>query len=153
MDTLEQIKNYYRISDMIATSGQPAAEQFTAIKQADFDVVINLARHDSPEAIVDEDQLVQQLGLDYVHIPVDFEAPVLSDLKRFFATMDRYKHNNIFIHCALNWRVSVFVFLYRTVRCDYPVALAIRDLHAVWQPDAVWQTFIESVLAHYHINH
>lgn len=153
MDPLEQIKNYYRISAAIGTAGQPEAAQFRLIKRAGFDVVINLSLPDSPDAIQDEEQLVQLLGLDYVPIPVDFETPALSDLKRFFATMDRYKHNTVFVHCAYNWRVSAFMFLYRTVRCDQPMADASRDLHAVWQPDPVWQAFIESMLTHYRIDH
>ena len=148
---LEDIKNFYRISDSLATSAQPAPEQFQDIKE-DFDVVINLARVDSPGAIENESAIVEGLNMDYVHIPVDFEAPTLSDLKRFFATMDRYRINNIFVHCACNWRVSAFIFLYRTIRCDVPVAIAIRDLHAVWKPDDTWQAFIDSVLVHYNID-
>ncbi len=149
---LEEIKNYYRISDSVATAGQPTPEQFHDIKQESFDVVINLARQDSPGTIESEATIVAGLNLDYVHIPVDFNAPVLSDLKRFFATMDRYRINNIFVHCACNWRVSAFMFLYQTVRCDVPVATSIRDLHAVWQPDETWQAFIDSVLIHYNID-
>lgn len=149
---LEEIKNFYRISDSIATAGQPTPEQFHEIKQEDFDVIINLAQLDSPEAIENEATIVEGLNLDYVHIPVDFTAPVLSDLKRFFATMDRYRLNNIFVHCACNWRVAAFMFLYQTVRCDVPVATSIRELHAVWQPDETWQTFIDSVLVHYNID-
>lgn len=149
---LEDIKNFYRIGDKLATAAQPTHEQFQDIKDEEFDVVINLAREDSPGAITNEAAIVERLNMDYVHIPVDFGAPVLSDLKRFFATMDRYRINNIFVHCAYNWRVSAFVFLYRTIRCDVPVATAICDLHAIWQPDETWQTFIDSVLTHYNID-
>jgi protein tyrosine phosphatase (PTP) superfamily phosphohydrolase (DUF442 family) len=148
---LEEIKNFYRISDALATSAQPTPEQFQDIKK-EFDVVINLAREDSPGAISNEAEIVEALNMDYVHIPVDFDAPVLSDLKRFFATMDRYRINNIFVHCACNWRVSAFIFLYRTIRCDVPVAIAIHDLHAVWKPDETWQVFIDSMLNHYNID-
>ena len=150
---LEDIKNFHRINEKIATGAQPTVEQFDAIREEDFDVVINLAMPDSPGALPDEEAIVQGLGLDYIHIPVDFEAPALSELKKFFATMDRYKINNIFVHCACNWRVAAFVFLYRTIRCDVPVSIAITDLHAVWNPDEVWQSFINSVLEHYNIEH
>ena len=150
---LEEIQNFYRIDDTLATAGQPTAEQFNAIKEEEFDTVINLALPDSPGALTGEAAIVEGLNLDYIHIPVDFEVPALSDLKKFFATMDRYKNANVFIHCAYNQRVSVFVFLYRTVRCDVPVAEAIKDLHSVWQPEPVWQSFIDSVLTHYNIDH
>ena len=149
----QEIKNLYRISKNVVTAGQPTAEQFQSIKEGNFDVVINLAETDSPDAIANEADIVESLGLDYVHIPVDFKEPTLSDLKKFFATMDRYRNNNIFIHCACNWRVSVFMFLYRAVRCDVPVDTAIKDQQIVWKPDEVWQSFIDYVLDHYNLEH
>ncbi len=149
---LDDIKNYHWINRLISTGGQPTAEQLAHIRKEGFDVIINLAKDDSPDAIPDEASQVQAMGLNYEHIPVDFEAPSLSDLKKFFATMDRYKHNPVFVHCAYNWRVSAFIFLYRTIRCDIPVAEAITDLHAVWKPDATWQSFIDRMLLHYNVD-
>ena len=40
---IEDIYNYRRISDRIATSGQPTEQQFGLIKQAGFTSVLNLA--------------------------------------------------------------------------------------------------------------
>ncbi|MGH8120182.1 MAG: protein tyrosine phosphatase family protein [Gammaproteobacteria bacterium] len=144
---LSLIKNYYALGDNVATGGQPTPKQFSAIGQAGFSVVINLAQPDSPGALSDEAGITHGLGMTYEHIPVDFKRPALADLDRFFETLQRHQGKMIFVHCAYNWRVSSFMFLYRTIQCHCPVVEALQDLHAVWRPDDTWQTFIKSALA------
>ncbi len=148
---LEQIRNYYPIDDHIATAGQPTADQFKTIKQAKFDLIINLALPDSPNAITDEREMIRQFEMDYIHIPVDFKSPSLDDLDTFFDAIDQHQDKHIFVHCALNWRVSAFIFLYKRIRQHVPSSDALSALHAVWKPDDTWQRFIESALAHYQI--
>lgn len=149
---LEHIRNFYRISDTIATSGQPTAEQFKLIKKSGFNAVINLALFDSPHAIKNEETIVKQANMDYLHIPVDFKMPKNSDLELFFDAMEKYSDKKLFIHCALNMRVSAFIFLYKIIKQQMPVQKAIYDLHAVWIPDEVWQDFIESSLMQHNIS-
>ena len=148
---LEQIRNYHPIDDHIATAGQPTAGQFKTIKQAKFNLIINLALPDSPNAISAEGELIKLLEMDYIHIPVDFKAPTFDDLDTFFAAMDQHQGKRIFVHCALNWRVSAFIFLYKRIRQHVPSDDAFSAMHAVWKPDDTWQRFIESALAHYQI--
>jgi len=149
---LEQITNFYRIDENIATSGQPEAEQFKEISAEDFDVVFNLALSDSPNAIEDENKIIRKLNMDYVHIPVDFRSPTHEDLELFFKHMESYQNKKIFIHCVMNWRVSVFMFLYHTIKVRIPIADARQHIDAVWQPDPVWQNFIENTLRSYGIH-
>ena len=144
---LEQIRNYYAPGDNIATGGQPAAGQFPLLAQAGFEVVVNLARPDSPGAIANEDRIVRELCLIYESVPVDFHHPAGSDLDQFCAIMQRHRGKKIFVHCAYNWRVSCFMYLYRVTQCRCPHAEAWADLQRVWQPDPVWQKFIDSALA------
>lgn len=145
-DPLSAIRNYYRISANLATAGQPTAGQFSLIRDEGFEVVINLATTDSPHALSDEAALLESLDLEYIHIPVDFTAPEAENLLRFIEAMQKNRNKKCFVHCALNWRVSAFVFLYRTTSGESPVSEALQDLHAVWQPDKTWQSFIDSVL-------
>jgi protein tyrosine phosphatase (PTP) superfamily phosphohydrolase (DUF442 family) len=146
---LQSICNFLRISETLGTAGQPTPEQFAAIKDAGYQVVINLAMPDSTNALPNEGQLVMEQGLDYVHIPVVWENPTLADLEEFFETMARYQGQTIFVHCALNYRVSSFVLLYRVIRQGVPVAEARAKLLEIWEPDAVWLRFIDDALLHY----
>ena len=108
---VEKILDYLRISDTIGTAGQPTEEQFAAIKSAGYQVVVNLAMPDSPNALPNESELVAEQDMDYVHIPVVWDAPAMEDLEQFFAVMDECRDKKVFVHCARNKRVSAFIFL------------------------------------------
>ncbi len=148
-DPLEQLTNYYPISPLIHTAGQPTAEQIALISQAGCQVVINLARSSSPDALPDEAVLVTALGMDYVAIPVVWEEPTLDDLARFFATMEANKERKVFVHCVVNYRVSSFIYLYRVLRLGADPHEAIWDLRAIWEPDETWSAFIAAATATY----
>ncbi|MBD2256588.1 sulfur transferase domain-containing protein [Pseudanabaena sp. FACHB-2040] len=142
-EPLASIYHFLPISDAIATAGQPTAEQFEAIRQAGYQVVVNLALLTSDNALPQEPALVESLGMQYVPIPVIWEEPTLADLHRFFAVMEANQDKKVFVHCAANMRVSVFVYLYRCLRLELDEAQARQDLHRIWQPNSIWQQFIE----------
>jgi protein tyrosine phosphatase (PTP) superfamily phosphohydrolase (DUF442 family) len=81
--------------------------------------------------------------MDYVHIPVSFEAPAVDDARQFFRAMDVNSSRKVFVHCAMNMRVSAFMYLYRTVREKLEPEDAANELHRLWVPNAVWQQFID----------
>lgn len=147
IQTLSQIKNYLPLSETLATAGQPTEDQLAALAAAGFQTVINLALRDSPGALPDERERVHAMGLGYIHIPVNFEAPQEADFVQFAAAMDTYKDEKLFVHCAANMRVSAFLFLYRTLYEGVPEELAQADLDRIWEPNEVWQKFLASVQA------
>ena len=146
---LEEIFNFYQIDENIATSGQPETRQFKAISAEGFEIIFNLALSDSPNAIEDENKIIKNLNMTYVHIPVDFKSPKLEDLELFFKRMAKHNNKKIFIHCVMNWRVSAFMFLYHTIKCHMPIVDARKHLDAVWQLEPVWQDFIDHALNTY----
>ena len=113
MNGLEHIRNFLRIDDGLATSGMPQPDDFTALRQAGFDVVINLALPTSDNALPNEGELVSAQGMTYVHIPVKFDAPQPADFDRFTRVLAACAGQKVFVHCAANKRVSAFVFLHR----------------------------------------
>ncbi len=151
-NALKKIVNFYQLDESIGTAGQPEAEQFRDISAAGYEIVLNLALGDSPNAIENERNIISELNMTYVHVPVDFNSPRLEDLESFFKHMEKHKNKKIFIHCVMNWRVSAFMFLYHTIKCDMPVADALQQMNAVWQPEPVWQEFIENTLNSYGID-
>ena len=141
------IYQYRQATPDLATSGQPRDDELPAIAAAGYDVVINLALHDDPRySLDDEAGAVRALGLEYVHIPVRFDAPAQSDLVAFFEAMDARKGRRIWLHCAANLRVTAFLGLYRTLRCGWPEARAFELMHDVWEPNPAWAAFIRAGL-------
>jgi len=146
---LAKIYNYRRLSDTLATSGQPTDAELASVARAGFECVVNLALHDAEYSLPDEHGIVNSLGMRYIHIPVVWERPTRADLERFFETMDKLSGNRLFIHCAANKRVSVFLSLYRRLRLGWPPEAVAPDVLAIWQPDAVWQQFMEEMVQQY----
>ncbi|MFQ4139105.1 protein tyrosine phosphatase family protein [Nodosilinea sp. PGN35] len=146
-DSLQTIRNYRSLSPTLGTAGQPTAEQFKAIAEAGYAVVVNLALSTSDHAIANEAELVKSLGMTHFHIPVVWEAPTPTDLEIFFKVMDRNRDVKVFVHCALNMRVSAFVYLYRVLCLGVDPEVAIADLHSIWHPNPTWQAFIDQALA------
>ena len=143
---LENIYHFVRISDRIATAGQPTAAQIRAIGQAGFEVVINLALPTSDNALPNERELVEAAGMRYTHIPVIWEHPTPDDWHRFLQVMDAVEGQRVFVHCAANMRVAVFMALYRIVRQGWGVEAALEKIHQIWVPNAVWQGFMAQIL-------
>jgi protein tyrosine phosphatase (PTP) superfamily phosphohydrolase (DUF442 family) len=140
---LTSIQNFLQLSPTLATAGQPRREQFALIAGAGYDVVINLAMPDSWDAVPDEAELVTELGLAHYHIPVEWEDPHREDLVQFCDLMDLLEGQKVFVHCARNMRVSAFIFLYRVLRQGRPAVDCRPDLEKIWQPNEVWEEFIQ----------
>jgi protein tyrosine phosphatase (PTP) superfamily phosphohydrolase (DUF442 family) len=102
-----------------------------------FRVVINLGLKDADYALPDEQGLVESLGLIYEPIPVLWEQPTTQNFERFTDCMNCHKDKKLFVHCAANKRVSVFVALYRILEQSLSSEQAFHDLDAVWKPNEI----------------
>ena len=140
-----QVTNFLAIDDSLATSGQPGPEQLRDMANLGFNTVVNLALPTSDNALANEGAIVTGLGMNYVHIPVVWEDPRAEQFDVFSAVMNSHKSGKIWVHCALNMRVSVFVYLYRRLHLNVPEPVAEQTLHEIWQPNSVWNDFIERI--------
>ncbi len=139
---VENIVNCLRLSPRIASSGQPEEDQFRHIARAGYHLVVNLAMPDSDHAIPEEGHIVAALGMDYVHIPVPFDAPTPDHLRRFLGVMRAYPAENLWIHCVVNYRASAFLYHYWRRDLGASEEEARSVLHPAWEPDPVWTRFM-----------
>ena len=89
-DVIPPIRDFLLIEPDLYTAGQPTRDQIKWLGEQKFEVVINLATAKSPDAISDEQDMVMENGMAYVHIPVDWEAPQKEDLQKFFHFFGSY---------------------------------------------------------------
>jgi protein tyrosine phosphatase (PTP) superfamily phosphohydrolase (DUF442 family) len=143
---LGEIRNYLEYSPSFASAGQPSQEQLEAVKEAGFERVIFIGVSSSRAALAGEDVIVKELGMDYIHVPVIFDAPTMSDFYNFAAILQREPDSKTLLHCAANFRASAFSFLYRVINEDVPVAEAKADMNDIWQPNDAWRQLIFDVL-------
>jgi protein tyrosine phosphatase (PTP) superfamily phosphohydrolase (DUF442 family) len=143
---LKEIYNYLSLSDSIATAGQPTEGQIAAIAENGYEVVINLGLAEAEYALNDEAAVVRAHGMQYIHLPVIWERPTKLDLERFFKVIEVNEDKKLFVHCAANMRVSVFLALYRILRLGWSEEKAFKQVKRIWVPNDVWQTFIDEIL-------
>lgn len=151
---LLELPNYYEYSPTLASSGQPALDQFESIADAGVDYIINLAPKHSPDAILNEREIVEALGIGYSHIPVAWNRPTVSDLKKFLSVISANRDKTILVHCWLNARASAFVYLSRMLVSDENEESEYVVLDAIWSTNPGyelenvphWKQFLTSTL-------
>ena len=143
---LQQILNYRQFDEHVACSGQPTAEQFQIIADTGYWVVINLAMPNSDNAIPDEGFHVTTTGMRYVHLPVAWEAPMAADVELFISLMNSMAKQKVWVHCALNWRASCFLYLWELSR-GRAESDARRVMDTLWNPQEypVWQQLLKQL--------
>jgi len=72
---LAEIRNYKEYSPIFSSAGQPSKEQLELLKAEGFERVAYIAFSNSRGAVAEEDAIVKELGMDYVQVPVIWDAP------------------------------------------------------------------------------
>jgi protein tyrosine phosphatase (PTP) superfamily phosphohydrolase (DUF442 family) len=139
--------NTRAVFDDLWTSGQISAADIQRLPELGVDAVVNLALPTAANALPGEADMVTKLGLTFVQIPVPWEKPEPHHLQQFFGVLDALAGRRVWVHCALNYRVSAFVYLYRRLRRGESDADARYPMATIWKPRDVWQDFIEQALA------
>jgi len=145
-DELSDIRNYIEYSPTFASAGQPSEEQLALLPDAGYERVIYIAFSNSRGALAGEDAIVKELGMDYVQVPVVWDAPTPSDFYAFAGAMQREPARKTLLHCQANYRASAFSFLYRVLYEAVPVATAKADMNKIWTPNENWTQLIHKVL-------
>ena len=135
------------VFDYLWTSGQLSHDDIRRLPEFGVEAVVNLALPTASNALPGEAEMVTGQGMTFVHIPVPWEKPEPRHLQQFFGVMDAFAGRKVWVHCAKNFRVSAFVYLYRRLRLGEGHEAALHPLRTVWQPNPTWQAFIEQSLA------
>ena len=141
----EEIRNFLPLSENLFTGGMPNAEQLRAAAEQGVQVVINLALHDVPTALPEEEKLVSSLGMAYINIPVVWNHPTRQNLNEFLEAMEDHSEEKVLIHCEANYRATAFPALDRILRQGWKREDALEVMHQIWNEEKypVWKKFIE----------
>lgn len=63
---LSKIHAFRALGEKLGTGGQPKVEEFQTLREAGFEVIINLALPTSDNALDNEGSIVTQLGMSYI---------------------------------------------------------------------------------------
>jgi protein tyrosine phosphatase (PTP) superfamily phosphohydrolase (DUF442 family) len=138
MHNLDKINNYYAYSEFLSAGGQPTPEQLKYLKEEGFELVINISPVSARNALHNEHQITEQMGMDYVHFPVD-----CSNLRPFHYLMTTNllksaEGKKTFMHCGANIKTSNLIHMYQVLEKKMNEQDSLRILLAIQQPEEKW---------------
>lgn len=142
---VSEIKNYRQLSSILASAGMPKKHEFTFLKQSGYKHIINLI----PGSFIGEKKKVNELGMTFDQIEVDWNEPTLKNFQQFVKLMKTYHQEKVIVHCRLNYRASAFTYLYQLTQLDVEKSVAQKHMYSVWRPEGKWLEFISKVQLHY----
>ena len=145
---MKEIYNFLYYNEKLSSSGMPTEAQVKSIVEAGVQLVINLAPHDAPHAIPEEEKVVGSFGMEYINIPVNWGTPTRDGLNLFMDKLDANADKKVHVHCEANFRASAFIAMYRILRLGWREEDAFDMMHTIWDEDAypVWKMFIEDAI-------
>jgi protein tyrosine phosphatase (PTP) superfamily phosphohydrolase (DUF442 family) len=140
------------IGPKLVTSGQPTELALATLGTHGFQAVIYLAPSTVPSAVKKEPELLARQGIEFVQIPIPFDAPDESHFEALSAALIRLQERKVLVHCEINMRASTLVFLHRVIRLNEVPANAYDAVAQVWSPRGPWRRLIVEKLAKNHIS-
>ena len=138
----------FRSFHHVGTAGQPTAEQFTAVRDAGYEAVVNLLPREQDNALKGEAALIPDLGMACHYIPVVWTAPQQEDFRAFCEVMGKLAGRKVFVHCALNLRVTAFYSSYALKHQGWSRSQADALMARVWdacpnyKSNDTWRDFV-----------
>ncbi len=104
------MENLKKISEEITVAGQLTPEQFQQAAQEGFKSVLNLRSSSEQGFMSDEQQLVQDAGMQYSNIPVNPNAISEELITEVLKRIDEFPKPAL-IHCASGMRAGAMAFM------------------------------------------
>lgn len=99
------VTNACQILPHVITGGQPTAAQLKALKEAGGAIILD-ARDPMEPRPFDEKATAQQLGLEYVNIPINSAALEDATIDRILELLRKSGDKTVFFHCSSGNRVA-----------------------------------------------
>jgi len=131
------------------TSALPAEEDFSVMAEQGYDMVISMCQPIDSVTLEDEDGLVSAAGMRYIHLPVTYAEPKLDEYELLRDLLRTLQEHKVWLHCARNYRVSAFMYIFHVVEMTKAPEEARAILHRVWEPNATWQALIDEAIEKY----
>jgi len=138
--------NVVPIDARLVTSGQPSAKGLRTLRDRGFEAVIYLAPSTVQDAVAEEPRILEAQGIEFVHIPIPFNAPDESHFLAVAEALRRLRERKVLVHCQVNLRASSMVFLYRAIVEKQDPARAYEAVARVWSPEGPWKSLIATEL-------
>jgi uncharacterized protein (TIGR01244 family) len=128
------LARYARVGDDFFIGGQPTQRALRELKQLGVTTVINLRMPQEMTRIgFDEAQLIADLGMKYVHIPMRGGTGEMSyspETLRKFSEALKAADGKVLLHCTIAWRASHIWAAY-LIQQGIPDVAAVRHARTI----------------------
>ena len=97
--------------EYVATAGQPEEEHLRRLAEAGYKTVVDLRTSEEDRGF-DEPEVVRQVGMEYVNIPVGHETIEDETFEQFRQLMKDPERRPVLVHCSSANRVGALLIPY-----------------------------------------
>lgn len=141
----QTIANYYAYNGQLSAGAQPTTEQFADLKNNNFDVIVNISPVSARNALQSEAAVVEQLGMDYVHFPVDCSNLRPVHYLTFEGIMNGLQDKKVFVHCGGNIKSSNLIHMYHVLATGMDEKASLGSLYQIQQPEEKWFSYFRTM--------
>lgn len=122
------ITNFTKVDAVVACGGATETSALEGLKNDGFKAVINLRQATEAGANIDENAArAKALGLNYIHIPFNTQAPESKPVDDFLAAVANKANQPVYIHCGSANRVGAVWLVKRVLQDSWPVEKATEE--------------------------
>jgi uncharacterized protein (TIGR01244 family) len=144
------ITNYTKVDAVVACGGATETSALEGLKNDGFKAVINLRQASEPGANIPENSArAKALGLNYVHIPFNAQAPEQKSVDDFLAAVANKANQPVYVHCGSANRVGAVWLVKRVLQDGWTIEKATEEAKLIGLRSAPLEKFaLQYIAAH-----
>jgi len=142
------ITNFTKVDAVVACGGATETTALEGLKNDGFKAVINLRQASEAGANIEENAArAKALGLNYIHIPFNGQAPENKTVDDFLAAVGNKANQPVFIHCGSANRVGAVWLVKRVLQDGWPIDKATEEAKLIGLRSAPLEQFALKYIA------
>jgi uncharacterized protein (TIGR01244 family) len=144
------ITNYTKVDAVVACGGATETSALAGLKADGFKTIINLRQPTEQGANIEQNAAAaKELGLNYVNIPVNGQAPDPKTVDQFLETIANKANQPAYIHCASASRVGAYWLVKRVLQDGWAIDKATEEAKLIGLRSPALEKFaLEYIAAH-----
>jgi uncharacterized protein (TIGR01244 family) len=136
------ITNYTKVDAIVACGGATETSALEGLKKDGFKAVVNLREANEAGANIEENAAkAKSLGLNYIHIPFNGQAPQAKTVDDFLAAVSNKANQPVYIHCGSANRVGAVWLVKRVLQDGWEVPKATEEAKMIGLRSAPLEQF------------
>ena len=122
------IVNYTRVDAVVACGGATETKALDGLRKDGFKTVINLRMPSEQGANIEQNSAyAKEIGLNYISIPFNGQAPEAKSVDTFLATIANKANQPVYIHCGSASRVGGMWMIKRVLQDGWAIDKATEE--------------------------